>query len=171
MAPVEQSEAVAAVLRAWLWRVAAREKSITQLSDHEKLQIVNKCTQQIYRLARLNDANAFEAVSALFTEDGVLIRPSDPDRPIHGRPAILAALASRPPRPVRHVLSNVEVVIESDTRAVVVSTVVMYSGKAPETPGEIASIAIGSYTDVLCPVRDEWLIKERRGKIDMKGTI
>jgi len=171
MAPVEQPEAVAAVLRAWLWRVVEREKSIMQLNDQEKLQITNKCTQQIYRLARLNDASAFEAVSELFTEDGVLIRPSDPDRPIHGRPAILAALASRPARPTRHVLSNVEVVIESDIRVVVVSTVVMYSGTPPETPGTITSIAIGSYTDVLCPVGDKWLIKERRGKIDMKGTI
>ena len=142
-----------------------------QLNDQEKLQITNKCTQQIYRLARLNDASAFEAVSELFTEDGVLIRPSDPDRPIHGRPAILAALASRPARPTRHVLSNVEVVIESDIQVVVVSTVVMYSGTPPETPSTITSIAIDSYTNVLCPVGDKWLIKERRGKIDMKGTI
>src|SRR5260370_27777660 len=104
-------------------------------------------------------------------EGGVLIRRSARARLIRGRRAILAALASRPPRPTRHVLSNVEVVIESDIRVVVVSTVVMYSGTPPETPGAITSIAIGSYTDVLCPEGDKLLIKERRGKIDMKGTI
>ena len=171
MAPVEQPEAVAAVLRSWLRRVAEREELNMRLSDLEKLQIANKCTQQLYRLARLNDAGAFEAVAVLFTEDGVLTRPSDPERPIHGRQAILAALTARPPRSTRHVLSGVEVSIESDTRAVAISTVVMYSGEPAGTATFITSIAVGSYTDVFCRVGDEWLIKERQGKIDMKGTI
>jgi len=51
-----------------------------------------------------------EAVSELFTEDGVMIRPSDPDRPVHVRPAILDASPLRR-RVHRHVLSNVEVVV------------------------------------------------------------
>ncbi len=171
MAPAEQPEAVAAVLRAWLERVAEREQANMQLSTLDKLQIANQCTEQIYRYARLFDAGAFEAVSALFTEDGVLTRPSEPDRPIHGRSAILAAFTSRPPRPTRHVLSGVEISIESATRAAALSTVVVYAGDPSETAATIASIAVGGYTDVFRRVGDDWLFQERLGRIDMKGTL
>src|SRR5260370_35705873 len=102
---------------------------------------------------------------------GVWMDRSVRARLFSGRGVFVAAPAAGRPRPTRHVLSNVEVVIESDIRVVVVSTVVMYSGTPPETPGAITSIAIGSYTDVLCPGGDKGLIKECRGKIDMKGTI
>jgi hypothetical protein len=51
----------------------AREAA--QLSAVERLLIRDRCTQQVYKYARLNDLRAWEAVSALFTESGLLYRP------------------------------------------------------------------------------------------------
>lgn len=170
MSPIEKPAEVTAVLRSWLARVSACEHSKRQLTHAERLSISNACAQQLYRLARLNDAGAFEAVSRLFIEDATFIRPSDPANPLRGRAAILASLTSRPARETRHVLSGVEVIVESEVRATVISTVVMYTGEPMTSHVSIAATAVGSYTDVFCNVDGEWLIKERRGRIDMKGT-
>jgi hypothetical protein len=170
MSPIEKPAEVTAVLRSWLARVSACEHSLQQLTQAERLSISNACTQQLYRLARLNDAGAFEAVSRLFIENATFIRPSDPENPLRGREAILASLISRPARTTRHVLSGVEVILESEVRATAISTVVMYTGEPMNSHVSIAATAVGGYVDVFYNVGGEWLIKERRGRIDMKGT-
>ncbi len=49
------------------------------VSDLERLLIIEACQRQIIRYARLNDAADFENLAALFTEGGVFARPSEPD--------------------------------------------------------------------------------------------
>jgi uncharacterized protein (TIGR02246 family) len=61
----------------------------------ERLIIEAEIARLVTRYAVLNDEANFEATAALFTEDGVLIRPSGGD-PSRGRSAILAAFQARP---------------------------------------------------------------------------
>ena len=168
MAPVEQPQAVAAALRAWMDRIAPVAHPVAALTDLDRVLITDACTRQILRYARLNDAAEHEEVAAMFTQDGILARPSQPDRLLTGRAEILASLRSRAPRLTRHVVSNIEVLAQSPEQARASSTVVLYSsdGNGP-TPG-IATIAVGSFHDVLRKVAGEWLFAERRGSVAMQ---
>ena len=170
MAPVEQPRAVSAALRAWLGRIAPVGRPEAALTDLDRVLITDACTRQILRYARLNDAAEHEAVAAMFTQDGILARPSQPDRLLTGRAEILASLRSRAPRLTRHVVSNIEVRAQSPQHACASSTVVLYSGGGSEpTPG-IAAISVGSFHDVLRKVDGEWLFAERRGSVSMQSV-
>jgi uncharacterized protein (TIGR02246 family) len=61
----------------------------------------------ITRYAALNDTGDWDAVAALYTEDGRMNRPTAPDQFISGRSAILAAFRARPPQASRHIVANV----------------------------------------------------------------
>ncbi len=163
MAPVEQPEAVADAMRAWL--VSLGSEALDAL---QRLQIEAQCTRQIHRYARLNDAAAFDELAKLYTEDGVFARPTEPNVHIRGRAAILASLQGRPPRITRHVMSGIEVDVQSTTRARAHSTVTLYLGEGTTVPAPIKSTLVGTFDDVLQKVGDEWLFVQRLGALHLK---
>jgi pimeloyl-ACP methyl ester carboxylesterase len=169
MAPVEQPAAVASSLAHWLERVKESLK-VEQLTALDRLVIQDACIRQIYKYARLNDRCAWGDLSALFTESAILYRPSKPDVPIEGRQRILECFKARPPQLNRHVVSNVEVTIESPQRAYAVSSIVQYTAAMGDGVGTIASTAVGHFLDQLVKVGDDWLFAERRGAIVMRGS-
>jgi Nuclear transport factor 2 (NTF2) domain. len=128
------------------------------------------CTKLINRYTLLNDAADWEAVAALYTEDGRMARPSAPDQPIIGRDAILAAFKGRPARAARHVISNIVVDVVSGTEATATSVIVLYQGNASETGGlpvrDPKGPLIGTYTDRLRKTPEGWRFAERRGGLD-----
>ncbi len=138
------------------------------LTDLERLGIIESCQRQINRYARLNDAADFTALAALFTEDGTFARPSEPDKLIRGRAAILDAFKSRPPRPTCHIVSNIEIDVESRCRARAFSRIVLYIGHDQGNPPDILSTFVGTFQDVLVRVCDSWLFQERRGGICLR---
>lgn len=164
MAPVERPDAVVAAIRDWLATLGDE-----QLNDLQRLSIETQCTQRIHRYARLNDANQFDALADLYTEDGVFARPSEPDIHLRGRSAILASLKARPPRPTRHLMTGIEVTVDSSTRARAHSNILLLIGEGATSPATIKATLLGTFDDVLQKVNGEWLFTQRLGALQMKA--
>ena len=162
---------VATALSAWLRRIVETDQGSSALKDWDRMVIADACSRQIHRYVRLMDGAAYEELSALFTEDGVLIRPSEPNQAIRGRPAILESFRARPARQTRHVVSNIEVTAETAERATASSTVVLYTGDNNGESSSIKATAVGSFEDVFQKVGGDWLFAERRGSIAMKSSV
>jgi ketosteroid isomerase-like protein len=126
----------------------------------------------IVRYAALNDAHDWEALAALYTEDGRMSRPTSPDDFVAGRAAILAGFKSRPPRAARHFVANILVTLEGETRARASSQILLFTGAAADDGGLPIQSAtpplIGSYDDTLVRTEDGWRFAERRGRLDFR---
>jgi len=143
--------------------------AIGQLNDLQRLAIETQCTQRIHRYARLNDAGQFDMWAGLYTEDGVFARPSEPDIHIRGRGAILASLKARPPRTTRHLMTSVEAIVDSSTRARAHSSVLLFIGEGAILPATIKATLLGTFDDVLQKVGGEWSFAQRLGALQMKS--
>ena len=125
----------------------------------------------INQYVNLNDAAEWEAVAALYTEDGSLRRPSGGE-PVRGREAILAAFVARPPRAQRHVIANTVVDVVSETEATAFSVIVLYMGDAAEDGGLPSKAAnsplIGTFTDRVVLTNSGWRFAERLGALDFR---
>ena len=118
------------------------------------------------------DAQDWEAVAALYTEDARFARPSKPGEFVEGRAAILAGFRARPPRAQRHVIANVVVDVESASAARAFSVIVLYQGN-PAPEGELPAMSadsplVGTFTDRLVLTEDGWRFAERVGGLDFK---
>ena len=126
----------------------------------------------ITRYATLNDAGDWDALAALYTEDGRMSRPSAPEEFITGRGAILAAFRSRPRRVSRHIVSNILVTLEGDVRARATSQMLLFTGSAADDGGlPLLSAAppwIGGSDDTLVNTEAGWRFAERRGRLDFR---
>lgn len=131
---------------------------VNGVSPQERRAIEWECAQLVARYANLNDSADWEAVAALFAEDGRMARPTTPDDFVEGRAAILEGFTSRPARVTRHVCSNVVVDVESATSARGESAMVLYTGadKAP---------VVGSFHDRYVLTDEGWRFAERRGSL------
>jgi ketosteroid isomerase-like protein len=140
------------------------------VTDDERRAIEWDCTKLINRYTLLNDAADWDAVAALYTEDGQMARPSAPDKPVIGRNTILTTFKSRPARAARHVVSNIVVDVVSETEATAISIIVLYQGNASEDGGlpvrDPKSPLIGTYADKLRKTADGWKFSERVGGLD-----
>lgn len=140
------------------------------MDEAQRRAIEWDCTTLINRYTLLNDAADWDAVAALYTEDGSMARPSAPDKPVTGREAILAAFRSRPPRAARHVVSNVVVDVESETEARATSVIVLYQGTGEARGGlpvrDASGPLIGTYTDRLRKTAEGWRFAQRIGGLD-----
>jgi hypothetical protein len=129
----------------------------------------------ITRHAELNDAGDWDAVAALYTEDGRMSRPSAPDHFISGREAILAAFKARPRRASRHIVANVLVTLEGESRARATSQIVLFTGYAADngdgSPPMLSAGPphIGTYDDTLVKTSAGWRFIERRGRLDFRA--
>lgn len=112
--------------------------------------------------AALNDAGNWEAVAALYVENGRMSRPTAPDDFIEGHDAILAAFRARPPRSTRHICANIRVTIENINSAMATSEILLFSG-AGQTP------LVGSYEDRVACREGHWRFVERRGRLSFPG--
>jgi ketosteroid isomerase-like protein len=129
----------------------------------------------ITRYAALNDRGDWEAVAALYTEDGRMSRPTAPDEFISGRAAILAAFRSRPRRASRHVVANILVTLEGDARARASSQILLFTGTVAAA-GDLPLLSaspplIGSYADTLVRSAQGWRFAERRGSLDFRTPV
>jgi hypothetical protein len=140
------------------------------MTEEERLAAEWACTRLINRYTLLNDAADWEAVAALYTQDGSMARPSAPDKPVIGRDAILAAFRSRPPRAARHVVTNIVVDVASETEARAVSIIVLYQGTGEDRHGlpvrDPNGPLIGTYTDILRKTDEGWRFASRVGGLD-----
>jgi len=140
------------------------------MDDATRRAIEWDCTKLINRYTLLNDAADWDAVAALYTEDGQMARPSAPDKPVVGRDTILAGFKSRPARAARHTVTNIVVDALSETEATAYSVIVLYQGIASEDGGlptrDPKGPLVGYYKDKLRKTAEGWLFAERVGGLD-----
>ena len=134
----------------------------------ETLVAEREISRLIHRFNQLNDAGEHEALVALFTEDGLFARPSDPEHPLIGHASILAGFKARPPRITRHVVGNIQVNLAGTDEATASSHVVLYTSSAADAP---VSVLIGGFEDRLVRRDGRWLFQVRQGSLVMKGSL
>ena len=126
----------------------------------ERLAVEWECARLVAHYANLNDEARWDEVAALYTEDGVMFRPTAPDVALTGRAEILAAFKGRPPRKTRHVCSNVVIEVEGPATARGTSAMVLFTGDGPPI--------VGSFHDRFALTPDGWRFAERRGSLTFK---
>lgn len=127
------------------------------MTEDQRRAIEADCARLIALYANLNDEARWEDVAALYTDDGLMTRPTAPGAPIVGRAAILAAFQARPPRKTRHVCSNVVIDVEDHASARGTSAMVLF------TEGGVP--LAGSFHDRFVLTADGWRFAERRGSL------
>ena len=142
------------------------------MTDEERRAIEADCERLIRRYVNLNDAQDWEAVANLYTEDARFARPSKPGEFIEGRGAILKSFFARPARAQRHVIANTVVEVESPTEARAFSVIVLYMGDATDDGGlpvmDAKSPLVGTFTDRLVRTPEGWRFEERVGGLDFR---
>jgi ketosteroid isomerase-like protein len=129
-------------------------------------------TELITRYAALSDAGDWEALAALYTDDGRMNRPTAPDDFIVGRAAILQAFRARPRRAARHIVANVLVTLDGDSGARASSQILLFIGVAHgDGPAALSTTPplIGTYHDRLVRTVRGWCFAERRGSLDFRA--
>ncbi len=138
------------------------------LSAVDRMLAEQACRDLVAKAAVFTDAQAHEEFAALFTEDGVLVRPGA--EPLHGRTAIIESYRSRPPgRITRHLISNTVVALESDTAAHGTSCVLLWSGLGSDDAGPFGRPAqarqvVGEFEDRFVRTPDGWRIARREAR-------
>ena len=137
----------------------------------DRRAIEHECTRLIHHYANLTDAHDWEAIVALYTEDGLMTRPTAPDSPITGRKALMDAFLSRPARISQHVCANVVVSVESETEASAYSVILLFTGKEADDgglPHKGDGPLVGYYKDRFKLTKDGWRFSERRGALTFR---
>ena len=141
------------------------------MNDMERALAEQACMKLVNRFANLNDAMRYEELAGLFVEDGSFARPTDPDNFTEGRAAILEAFQARPKEKItRHVISNIEVDITSESTAKSRCYAVLYTGSADKPAQKFgleasASQFIGEFYDDFVKTDEGWKFKRRSGRI------
>ncbi|ROR23079.1 SnoaL-like protein [Comamonas sp. BIGb0124] len=121
------------------------------------------CIESLLReFAALNDAGRYEELAGLFIDEATFCRPSDPDRPLRGRVAILESLLARQQAPGtsrHHMVADLVVETCDDGVARVSSASILITMDAHGA----GSVSIGGYSDVLVQVNGTWRFATRRG--------
>jgi hypothetical protein len=137
----------------------------------ERAQIEWACTHLTHRFAQLLDARRFEALAALFTEDGAFARPSAPDEVVRGRDRILAAYQARPAgKATRHIITNTAIEVDGPDAARGVCYILLYTATPVQGAGPLKADpvqAIGEYRDRFVREAGEWKFAERLGSVSM----
>ncbi len=145
---------------------------MSDMDEQTRRAIEWDCARLINLYMRFNDAGDHDGVASLFTEDGVLARPTMPDKPIIGRDAILAGFRARPAGiRMRHAVTNIIVDVESETQARATSVMLLYRAQGPAGEGALpprnpADPLVGYFNDRLRKTAEGWRFTERMGGLD-----
>lgn len=142
------------------------------MTEVERLAIEWQCSKLCHAFANYGDVNDFVALASLFTEDGSMSRPSVPDVDICGRQAIIDAFGKRPPLLIRHIVSNVQIDVLSDTEARGFSLVLWLSAPQSDAPQPLTAgpMQIGEFRDRFVKTAEGWKFRERKGKLVLRTS-
>ncbi len=141
------------------------------MKPEDRRAIEWECARLIHHYANLTDAHDWKAIVALYTEDGLMTRPTAPDDPIVGRDALMEAFTARPPRISQHACANVVVTVESETEASAYSIILLFTGKEAEDgglPHKNDGPLVGYYKDRFKLTEEGWRFSERRGALTFR---
>jgi ketosteroid isomerase-like protein len=142
------------------------------IDDTTRRAVEADCIRLINHYANCNDAGDWDAVAALYTEDGMMRRPSGGD-PVVGRAAILAGFKARPARSQRHVIANTVVEVIDEATATAFCAILLFQGEPAGAPGELPVMSansplVGWYRDRIVRTAEGWQFSERAGGLDFK---
>jgi SnoaL-like domain len=135
-----------------------------------RLGIEWQIQRELVRYVRLNDAQRWPELAAMFVEDGRLVRPSAPQAMLHGRAAILASFHARPAdRRMHHVCANLQVEVSSPQAARAMSTYLIFGGSVAD-PAALPVLDAGppvicAFEDELVLTADGWRFAARIGRM------
>jgi len=138
------------------------------LSPIERMLAEQACRDVVVQAAWLTDTQDHEGFAALFTDDGVLIRPTA--QALQGHAAIVASYRARPAgRITRHLISNTLVTLESDTQAHGTSSVLLWTGLESDEAGPWGRPAqarqlVGEFEDRFLLTPKGWRIHRREAR-------
>jgi len=142
------------------------------VNEIDLLLIERACERVIVDSATLNDRREFSALAALYTTDGVVVRPSG--QRLEGREAIEAAYAAGPPdRVTRHLCTNVRVEVDGSDAARATTVVLILSGQRSDAPDVTFGVVpsehhmVGEFADRLVRTDEGWRIAERHATMAM----
>jgi uncharacterized protein (TIGR02246 family) len=142
------------------------------VNELDVLLIERACLRVIVDSATFNDRKDWRALAALYTDDGVVVRPNG--QRLEGRAAIEAAYAAgSPDRVTRHLCSNMRVEVDGPDAARVTTAVLIVSGSRSDDPDVAFGVVpserhvVGEFADRLVRTEDGWLIAERRASLTM----
>lgn len=142
------------------------------MNEIERLLVERACERVVIESAVANDERRWADLAALYTVDGVVVRPNG--QRLEGRDAIESAYASgSPDRVTRHLCSNVRVDVVGLDSAQVTTTVLIVAGVRSEdgdvTFGVVPNEhhAVGEFADRLVLTDEGWRIAERWATVSM----
>jgi hypothetical protein len=142
------------------------------VNEIDVVLIERACERVIVDSATFNDRREFSALAALYTADGVVVRPNG--QRLEGSAAIETAYAAGPPdRVTRHLCSNVRVDVDGPDAARATTAVLIVSGLRTDDPDVTFGIVpserhmVGEFADRLVRTDEGWRIAERRATIAM----
>lgn len=126
------------------------------------------CLDLIHRFPVLIDSGRFGELPALFTADATFNRPSEPDRVLRGRSAIVEDFSHRAASVGAHMVANASVEVLAPDRAVGVSYIMVVSSSpgpvsAAGFPAFPAQFRIGRFEDEYSIEGGAWRIRSRAG--------
>jgi hypothetical protein len=141
------------------------------VTELERMLAEWECTKLINRFGAANDGRDFDALAELLAEEASYARPTDPDKPIVGRDAVVESFRARPAtRITRHLFSNIVVTVESATEASSVCQIVLYAGAAAETGvAKSDPPLVGAFEDRFVKRDGRWLFLSRKGSLALKA--
>ncbi|GGB97783.1 hypothetical protein GCM10011352_24870 [Marinobacterium zhoushanense] len=139
------------------------------------LLIESACKRLVLESLFRVDQQDYAGLTALFTEQARLYRPTAGGHPLVGRQAIFDAYAQRPGERIsRHLCSNQRVDIDTAKRARVHSYAQVFSALADSReevsalPQVQSPVMIGEFEDICVLEQGSWLIAERRARFVMQ---
>ena len=146
------------------------------MTDDERRAIEADCRTLAIQSFVLLDQREWEALADLYTEDAVFTRPTAPDQPIKGRPAILAQYEARPKAKItRHFVTNVLIDVLGGDKAKALLYVLLVTGttetEAPAFPIAADPVRlVGEFRDDYVLTKDGWRIAKRAGAMIFRIT-
>lgn len=140
------------------------------MTDAERQAIEWECSKLCQAFANYGDRNDFVALANLFTPDGSMSRPSLPDVDIKGRQTIIDAFGKRPALVIRHIVTNVQIEVLSESEARGFSLVLWLSAPASDAalPLLAGPMQVGEFRDVYVKTSEGWRFKERKGQLSLR---
>ena len=141
------------------------------LSEAEIQNAQRACEALAIEYAEIVDAQDYERLREIFTQDAILIRRSLAPEAVRGMNDIIASFTSRPRnRLTYHIMSNIRVRVETPKTASGTCRVLLYTSDTSEpqtaegrkvSPKQL----MGTYHDRYVRTEDGWRFAERGGDI------
>lgn len=141
------------------------------MTETEILNMEQACEELAIEYAEIVDAQDYERLREIFTEDATLVRRATGQETVCGLDNIVASFTSRPRnRLTYHILSNIRVQVETPDTAGGTCRVLLFTSDTSEPQtAEGRKVApkqlMGTYHDRYIRTKDGWRFTERRGDI------